>query len=156
VPIVPTLWVVSFEEHFELKPVWVLEREYRTVLELGDGRVTYAELLESSEPLIEVRPRVDFESHVIQPGTSRIEGLALIRVVLLELDDGSRRRMHEQNATPPIARGPVDFGELEYLSPPPGARLGVVNGERDVRQSAESWHSDTSELTFGRGPVVQL
>jgi len=32
---------------------------------------------------------------VIEPGTPRIEGLALIPITLLELDEGPRRRMQK-------------------------------------------------------------
>jgi hypothetical protein len=73
------------------------------------------------------------EPHVIEPGAPGIEGLALIAVVLLELDDGSRRRMQEQNRAPPIAANPVEFAELKQRSPPSGARLGVAGGKRNVR-----------------------
>ena len=86
-------WVVGFEEHLELNAVGVLERQYRTVFALGDRRVGHAELLEPGQPLVQVGAGVDFEPHVIEPGATRIEGFALIPVMLLKLDDGSRRRV---------------------------------------------------------------
>src|SRR6478735_6430088 len=107
------LWVVGFEEHFELNAVGVLECQYRTVFGLGDRRMAHAELLEPCQPLVEAGAGVDFEPHVIEPGAPRIEGVALIPVVLLELDDGPRRRMQQQNGVPPVAADPVDFGQLE-------------------------------------------
>ncbi|HXO80014.1 MAG TPA: hypothetical protein VN856_09030 [Mycobacterium sp.] len=58
---------------------------------------------------------------------NQIEDLALILVVLLELDDGPRRPMYEQNALPPITDGVVDFGELEQRSPPSGTLFGVTD-----------------------------
>jgi hypothetical protein len=65
--------------------------------------VIHAELLEPCQPLIEVGAGIDFEPHVVEPGTPRVEGLALIPVMLLELDDGASRRMQEQNAAPLVA-----------------------------------------------------
>jgi hypothetical protein len=50
---------------------------------------------------------------VIEPGAQGIERLALIPFVLLELDDGPRRRVQQQEAVPPIATDPVDFGQLK-------------------------------------------
>ena len=110
----------------------------------------HAEPLEPCQPLMEGGARVDFEPHVIEPGAPGIEGFALIPVVLLELDDGARRRMQQQNAVPPIADDPVDFGQLEQRSPPLGACLGVTDGKRNMRHPAESWHGNSSAFTFGR------
>ena len=112
------LWVVGFEEHLELYAVGVLERQHRAIFALGDRRVTHAELLEPCQPLVEAGPGVNFECHVVKAGTPGIEGFALVPVVLLELDDGPRWRMLEQNSVPPVAADPLDFGELEQRSPP--------------------------------------
>jgi hypothetical protein len=79
---------------------------------------------------------------VIESRAPGIKGLALVPVMLLALDDGPRRRMHEQNGAPPIADDPVEFGEFEQLSPPSGARVGVTNGKRNVRHPTESWHRE--------------
>jgi hypothetical protein len=149
------LWVVGFVEHLELNAVGVLERQYRAVFSLGDRRVSHSELLEPRHPLVEVGPRVDFEPHVIEPGTPGIEGFPLVPVVLLALDDGSRRRMHEQDGVPPIAVDPVDFGQLEQRCPPSGTRLGVTDGKRNMRHLAESWHGNSFGFTFGCGAGVR-
>ena len=48
----PVLWVVGFEEHFELNAVGVLERQYRTVFTLGDWRVGDAEPFKPAQPFV--------------------------------------------------------------------------------------------------------
>src|SRR5690242_14485400 len=122
-----TLWVVGFEEHLKLNAVGILECQYRTIFAIGNSRVRDAELLEPCKPLVESGAGVDFEAHVIEPGTPRIEGLALIPVMLLEFDDGSRRLMHQQNRPPSISANPVDLDQVQELRPPSGARLGVTD-----------------------------
>jgi hypothetical protein len=87
IPTARALWVIGFEEHLELNAVGILERQHRAILALSDRGVNYAELLKPCEPLVEFGPLVDFEPHVVDAGTKRIEGLALITVMLLELDD---------------------------------------------------------------------
>src|SRR6476619_2909918 len=138
------------EEHFELNAVGVRECQYRTVFGLGDRRVGHVELLEPCQPLVEAGPGVDVEPHVIEPGAQGIEGFALIAVVLLEFDDGPRRRVQQQNAVPPVTADPVDFGQLEQRRPPLGTCLGVTDGKRNMRHLAESWHANSSGFTFGR------
>jgi hypothetical protein len=151
----PVLWVVGFEEHFKLNAVGILERQHRTVFALGDRRVVHAEFLEPCQPLIEACPRIDLEPHMIEPGAQGIERFALVPFVLLELDDGPRQRVQQQDAVPPIATDPVDFGQLEQRSPPSGARLGVTDGKRNMRHLAESWHGNSSGLIFGRRAAVR-
>src|SRR6478672_190494 len=108
--------------------------------------VGFEEHLEPSQPVVQVGAGVDFEPHVIEPGATRIEGFALIRVMLLKLDDGARRRVNEQDRAPPIAADPVEFGEAEKIRPPSGARLCVSYGKRNVRHLAEGWHGHSSSV----------
>ena len=70
------------------------------------GEWVHAELFEPGQPLVEVGTGVDFEPHVIEPGAPRIEGFALIPVVLLEFDDGSRRRVQQQESRATRRRRP--------------------------------------------------
>src|SRR5215207_6208207 len=80
-------------EHLELDAVRVLEGEHGSVLAIGDRGVRDAEALEVRLPLLERGAVVDLEPHVVEPGSPRIERLALVGVVLLELDDRCRRRV---------------------------------------------------------------
>jgi hypothetical protein len=117
----------------KLDAVRVFECQHRAVFALDDGRVMHTELLEPCQPLIEAGARIDFEPHVIEPGAAGIEGFALIPVVLLELNDGPRRRMQQQDCVPPIAANLVDFGEFEQRSPPAGAHFSVTDRKRNMR-----------------------
>jgi hypothetical protein len=69
---------------------------------------------------------------VIETDVPGIKGFAEIAVVLLKLDDGARRRMQQQDAVPPVAEDPVDFGHVKQSSPPPCACLGVADRKRNV------------------------
>ena len=109
--------MVGLEEHLELNAIGILEWQYRSVFALGDRRVVHVELLEPCQPLVKAGSRVDLEPHVIEPGAPGIKGFALIPVVLLELDDGPRRRMQQQDAAPSITDDPVDLRHVEAAQP---------------------------------------
>jgi len=77
-----------------------------------------AKPLEVLAPLIEFGSVVDLEPHVVKAGAARVEHLALVAVVLLELDHRTRRWMHQQDGMPCVARGSVDLSQPEDLRPP--------------------------------------